>query len=159
MAQEDETPDEGLESEQSEQAEANRQGYALRQAEKRASKAEEALKTIQRERAFEKAGIDPEDAKFKYFVQGYDGELTADAVKAEAVAVGLLEAEKTVDPVDGKPELSTQEKIAAASQGGGPPLTGKAAAEAAMDEAYKQGGTPALLQQMAAMGMVIADNG
>jgi uncharacterized protein YigA (DUF484 family) len=43
-----------------------------------------------RELAFVKAGIDPADSAAKYFVKGYDGELTADAIKQAAVEARLL---------------------------------------------------------------------
>lgn len=48
------------------------------------------LATAERERAFFNAGIDPADPKAKYFVKGYDGEITAEAIKAEAAAAGIL---------------------------------------------------------------------
>ena len=37
-----------------------------------------------RELAFVKAGVDPESAAAKYFVKGYDGELSAEAIRAAA---------------------------------------------------------------------------
>lgn len=43
-----------------------------------------------RELAFVKAGIDPSDAAAKYFVKGYDGELTQDAIKQAAIEARLL---------------------------------------------------------------------
>jgi len=48
------------------------------------------LAQAERERAFFTAGIDPADPKAKYFVKGYDGEITAEAIKAEAAAAGIL---------------------------------------------------------------------
>ncbi len=45
-----------------------------------------------RENAFLKAGINPDDAKMKYFVKAYDGELDPEAIKAEATEAGLLGA-------------------------------------------------------------------
>jgi hypothetical protein len=43
-----------------------------------------------REMAFMKAGIDTGDSAAKYFVKGYDGELTVDAIKQAAVEARLL---------------------------------------------------------------------
>lgn len=43
-----------------------------------------------RELAFVKAGIDPSDTAAKYFVKGYDGELTQDAIKQAAIEARLL---------------------------------------------------------------------
>lgn len=44
----------------------------------------------QRELAFVKAGIDPASPKAKYFVKGYDGELTPEAIREAAVEVQLI---------------------------------------------------------------------
>lgn len=69
----------------------------LRIAEKTAKEAVD-LKTeitaLRREAAFRKAGIDPDNAKYKWLVRGYDGELTVDAIKAEAESSGLIDAPK-----------------------------------------------------------------
>lgn len=46
--------------------------------------------STKRELAFVKAGIDPSDAAAKYFVKGYDGELTQDAIKQAAIEARLL---------------------------------------------------------------------
>ena len=51
----------------------------------RAGKAERQLEMV-------KAGIDLNDPKAKYFVSGYDGEITADAIKAAATEAGLIAA-------------------------------------------------------------------
>jgi len=45
---------------------------------------------LERELAFRRAGIDPEDPKAKWLYKGYDGELTADAIKAAAADAGVL---------------------------------------------------------------------
>jgi hypothetical protein len=51
-----------------------------------------------RELAFVKAGVNPADKKAAYFIKGYDGDLTPDAIKAAAEDAGFLEA-KTEDVV------------------------------------------------------------
>lgn len=43
-----------------------------------------------RELTFVKAGIDPTDTRVKYFVKGYDGELSADAIRSAAIEAGFL---------------------------------------------------------------------
>lgn len=48
------------------------------------------LAQLKRERAFSKAGIDPDDPKAKYFIKGYDGDLTDEAIRTEAEAAGFL---------------------------------------------------------------------
>ena len=44
----------------------------------------------QRELAFVKAGIDPASPQAKYFVKGYDGELTPEAIREAAVEAQLI---------------------------------------------------------------------
>lgn len=68
----------------------------LKEAQDRAAEAE----GLRRELAFSKAGIDLNDAKVKYFVRGYDGELDADAIRKQAVEDGFLKApdEPAPDP-------------------------------------------------------------
>lgn len=72
-----------------------------------------------RELAFVKAGVDTTKPGAKYFVKGYEGELTVDAIKAAAVEEGFLQAE-TEDVVtdDEKHALSEIER---ASNGGRAP--------------------------------------
>ena len=52
--------------------------------------ANEAGQKAARELAFVKAGVNTDDPKAKYFLKGYDGELSADAIRAEAEAAGLV---------------------------------------------------------------------
>ena len=47
-----------------------------------------------RELAFVKAGVDPDSAAAKYFVKGYDGELTAEAIRAAAEEASLIPSQK-----------------------------------------------------------------
>jgi hypothetical protein len=62
----------------------------LQVAEAKAKEAEAA----QRELAFVKAGVDPDSAAAKYFVKGYDGELTPEAIRAAAEEANLVSSEK-----------------------------------------------------------------
>ena len=47
-----------------------------------------------RELAFVKAGVDPDSAAAKYFVKGYDGELTPEAIRAAAEEANLIPSQK-----------------------------------------------------------------
>lgn len=47
-----------------------------------------------RELAFVKAGVDPDSAAAKWFVKGYDGEITAEAIRAAAEEASLIPSEK-----------------------------------------------------------------
>lgn len=77
---------------------------------------------LQRELAFSRAGVDMSDPKLSYFVKGYEGELTPEAIKAEAAAAGFLSTEPSQPPV--QPAIPEDEQAAlmrtamAAMQGG-----------------------------------------
>lgn len=47
-----------------------------------------------RELAFVKAGVDPDSAAAKYFVKGYDGELTVEAIRVAAEEASLIPSQK-----------------------------------------------------------------
>lgn len=58
---------------------------------------------LERENAFLKAGIDTDDARMRYFVDGYKGELTKDAIVAEATTAGFLTTPAPVTPEQAPP--------------------------------------------------------
>lgn len=65
----------------------------IRQLETAAREGKEAaarLAALEREMAFRDAGINPSDPKLKYFMKGYEGETSVDAIKAAAVEAGFL---------------------------------------------------------------------
>lgn len=62
----------------------------------------------ERNETFRAAGIDPNDPKAKYFVKGYDGELSAEAIKAEAEAAGLLQ---TKEAQEQQQQVSAEEAL------------------------------------------------
>lgn len=66
-----------------------------------------------RELAFVKAGIDPADSAAKYFVKGYDGELTVDAIKQAAVEARLLSPAPTEEMQAEKNAWSRTNQVAA----------------------------------------------
>lgn len=72
-----------------------------------------------RELAFVKAGIDPDDPRQKYFVQGYQGAETADAIRAEAEAAGFLGQATTSDQGMTDAERQAFAASAQAAAGGG----------------------------------------
>lgn len=63
------------------------------------AKAEEAAQ-LERDFAFIKAGIDPNSAMAKYFMKGYDGDLSPDAIREAAVEAKLIGNDKPVEAVD-----------------------------------------------------------
>ena len=58
----------------------------------RADAAEAENKILMRDKTFRSAGLDPDDARVKYFVKGYEGDLDVDAIRMEAEAAGFLNA-------------------------------------------------------------------
>lgn len=73
---------------------------------------------LKRERAFAKAGIDPEDAAARYFVKGYDGELSPDAIRQAAIEARLLSPDPTPEIAAEQQAWNRTNQVAAGSQGG-----------------------------------------
>ena len=98
---------------------------ALRQAKKERDELVTKFDAQNRELAFAKAKIDMDDPRTKYFVKGYDGELTPEAIRAQAEADGFFREESRQN---NSQEDAGQQRIANASAGGsssGPDLTQK----------------------------------
>jgi hypothetical protein len=75
------------------------------------------LETAARELAFVKAGVDLNAPVAKYFVKGYDGELSADAIRAAAQEANLIQPA----PQQGKVQEAEQQawaRVNSASQAG-----------------------------------------
>lgn len=73
-----------------------------------------------REMNFVKAGIQTDDPKFKYFVKGYDGELTPEAIRRAAEEAQLITPQNNVVDQD-KQAWQQSNKIAAGSESAPPP--------------------------------------
>ena len=98
---------------------------ALRKKAKNADKAEAESTELRKQVAFLRAGIDPDASKLaKMFYAGYTGDLAdVEALKAEAVEIGLLKADTEGDQEpDPKREAedATRARDQAALQGGKP---------------------------------------
>lgn len=83
---------------------------------KQAAEAEQ----IKRELTFIKAGINPDDPKFKYFVKGYDGDLTPEAIMQAAVEAQLMSQPQTDQ--DEADAWQRTNKVAAGAQTAQPPV-------------------------------------
>jgi hypothetical protein len=68
-----------------------------------------------REMNFVKAGIQTDDPKFKYFVKGYDGDLTPEAIRRAAEEAQLITPQQTVEDTD-KQGWKQSNQIAAGSE-------------------------------------------
>ena len=73
----------------------------------------------QRELAFVKAGIDPASPQAKYFVKGYDGDLTPEAIREAAVEAQLITPSASEDA--DKQAWKQSNRIAAGSESAPPP--------------------------------------
>ena len=76
------------------------------------------LAQLRRELSFRDAGVDPNSKQGQYFMRGYDGEMTADAIRAEAAELGL-----TGQPVQTQqPQIDygAEQRIAMAADDAGP---------------------------------------
>lgn len=74
--------------------------------------------TAKQELAFVKAGIDTSNPRFKYFVKGYDGDLTPEAIREAAEEAQLITPQ--TDDSDKRAWQQTN-KIAAGSESAPPP--------------------------------------
>ena len=122
----------------------------LRRAEKARKQAETEAAEVKKQMAFLKAGIDPDSPKAKYFVKGYEGEVTAEAIRAEALAAGVIEEQQ--EQVD-QPSLDAQDRIASAASGVGQGDMELAVAQ--LDQAFAAGGTAGMLQHLQQMGVPV----
>lgn len=130
----------------------NSEWARLRQTEKKVRDRDDKIKKLERQLAFRDAGINPADEDApphtQMFVDNYSGELTADAIKAEAVRMRILKPETpdaTTDPQVQAQNAETAEglaKVDAASEGATPPDGGDPINR--VDEAYLKGGDAAL---------------
>lgn len=88
----------------------------LRRKAKSADKLQQMLDAKDRELAFARAKLDLDDPKLKYFIKGYEGELTPEAIREQAISDGFLPAP---EPKHSSDEMQGQQRIAAASSGAG----------------------------------------
>lgn len=112
----------------------------------------EELAKMKREAAFLRAGIDPTDQRLSYFVKGYEGETTPDAIRAEAIKAGFLQPEGAQDQGD-PADIEAQNRVQVAAGGLGadqPDL-----ASAALDSAFREGGQEGLISFLQQQGVPV----
>jgi hypothetical protein len=122
----------------------------LRAAVKRAEKTKAENEALKRELAFAKAGIDPDDTRMKYFVRGYDGELSADAIKQAAREAGFVQEQAQETPPQ---DFSAQQRIMNASAGAVAEDVTEQAAIARLEQAYAEGGVQAVVEVARSYGV------
>lgn len=99
----------------------------IRDLEEKASRVgelETQLAEVKRQAAFIEAGITSANPAYKYFTKAYDGDLTPEAIRAEATAAGFLQlAEAPSSAQQDSPMLSHYGRIVEASEGATPAPT------------------------------------
>lgn len=127
----------------------------LRRAANKSKKLESDLQAAKRELAFLKAGINPEDPKMKYFVKGYEGDLSAEAVRQAALEAGFLASQSSgPDPVL-QQAAASQARVMEAAAGGIHEDSTEAAALARMEAAMDEGGVDAMMEVARQYGIPI----
>lgn len=113
--------------------------------------AQEKAAALERRLAFAEAGIKSDDPKMSYFVKGYDGEITAEAIRKAAEDAGFIGGEQAVAPGPDA-DLQALDRVSQASAG-----AGVAPAEDAVQrlmDADRTGGRDAVLDQLRKDGLV-----
>jgi hypothetical protein len=127
---------------------------SLRKAASGKKRLEQELADAKRQLAFAKAGIDPEDPKMKYFVKGYDGELSATAVRQAAIEAGFISAPSENQAAQAVQRA--QDRVAVASAGAVIEDSSEDAALARMQAAMEEGGINAMLDVARQYGIPIS---
>lgn len=129
----------------------------LRRAASKSKKLESELAQAKRELAFIKAGINPDDPKMKYFVKGYEGEMTAEAVREAATEAGFIMVAQEQAP---DPQLmaagAAQDRVISAAAGSSMEDATEMAALARMEAAMDEGGVEAMMDVARQYGIPIA---
>lgn len=127
----------------------------LRRAANKSKKLEQELAKAKRELAFIKAGINPDDPKMRYFVKGYEGELTSEAVREAALEAGFLASQ--ADPSTSSQAVqAAQDRVMTASAGAVVEDASEMAVLAKMEAAMEEGGVDAMFEVARQYGIPIA---
>ena len=93
-----------------------------KEADSQLAETQERLSGYERRDVFRSAGLDLEDRQVSYFVKAYDGEMDAEAIRAEAEAAGFVGRDASASsssPIK-RDALDAEQRIAAAGEGGDP---------------------------------------
>lgn len=130
-----------------------------RDLERRARDGDEAKKRVaelERREAFREAGLDLTKPAVGYFVKGYDGELTSEAIKAAAQEAGFLEAPGDAANTDTAGEAHpAQGVLDQITQAAGASTPGGVDPRAEMEKAYDAGGVEAMLDVVQKLGVPV----
>jgi len=128
----------------------------LRRAANKGKKLESENQQLKRELAFYKAGIDTDDPKMRYFVKGYEGELTAAAVREAAMDAGFIQQTAPSPDAQSVAVNAAQQRVMTASAGAYIEDSSEDAAYARLEAAMEDGGVNAMLDVARQYGIPIA---
>lgn len=132
-----------------EQSENSNDIKSLRRAANQKKKLEAELESMRRELAFAKAGLPLDDPKMRYFVKGYEGEMTADAIREAALEAGFLASQQQQEQAP-NPQMqaaaAAQQRVMQASAGAMIEDASEASALAHLESAMQEGGIEAMLE-------------
>jgi len=123
---------------------------SLRRAANSSKKLKAELDSVKRELEFAKAGLPLDDPKMRYFVKGYEGDITAEAIRQAAAEAGFLSTQRTQQEAVPEPLAqaaeAAQTRMMAASAGAGVGDSSEASALAHLEQAMAEGGVEALME-------------
>jgi len=127
----------------------------LRKAANRAKQLERELNELKRKVAFAEAGIATDDPKMRYFIKGYEGEMTAEAIKQAALEAGFLHTEQPQQQADPtlEADASAQQRVMSASAGAAYDGMTEEAALSRLEAAMEEGGMEAMLDVARSFGI------
>lgn len=89
----------------------------MREKANRTDDAEKRAADAERQLAFVKAGVGLDDPRATYFIKGYEGDLSPEAIRTEARSIGIIEG----DPGPPPEELEAHRQVNQSSAGAPPP--------------------------------------
>ena len=118
---------------------------SLRRAANGKKQLEKELADIKRELAFAKAGLPMNDPRMNYFVKGYDGDMTAEAIREAAMEAGFLAVQGQGEDPAISNAAAAQQRVMSASSGVAYEGLTEQAALAQLESAMEEGGIEAML--------------
>ena len=118
---------------------------SLRRAANGKKQLEKELADLKRELAFAKAGLPMNDPKMSYFVKGYEGDMTAEAIRQAALESGFLTSQGQEDNSVVDNVAAAQQRVMSASSGVAYEGLSEEAALAQLESAMEEGGMEAML--------------
>jgi ribosomal protein L12E/L44/L45/RPP1/RPP2 len=148
--------DEDYDTDEVDESEASESPRGLRRAANKGKKLESENQQLKRELAFFKAGIDTDDPRMKYFAKGYEGELTADAVRQAAMDAGFIQTQSAAQNAQNQEIASAQQRVLTASAGAIYEDSSEDAAFSRLEQAMEEGGVDAMMEVARQYGIPIA---